>query len=62
MMHLSFVIHSFGFHNAACVAIQHCEVTVQIAADLSKIKAKKRSVLLVREHFSTHNLCKSVVS
>jgi len=44
------------------VTIQHGEGTVQIAADLFKIKAKKRSVLPVHEHFSTQSLGKSVVN
>ncbi len=37
-------------------------VTIQIATDLFNIKAKKRSLLSVREHFSTQNLGKLVVS
>jgi|GEM_PF-2737824 len=40
------------------VTIQHGKVTVQIAADLLKIKAKKHSALPVREYFSTQSLGK----
>ena len=40
----------------------HAQITtVQIAADLFKIKAKKRNVLPAGEHFSTQRLGKSVV-